>query len=109
MIRNFFVKNFLTNFPQNFSNKLALAGGVKLLCRKAASYFGVLEDLSFLISDYRLTRNQFPATTFRALKSENRCTPLLQRSKYIRKYPKALSGPVDIPGLGLTGGEIHFR
>lgn len=73
MSRSLFVKNFLTNFPQNFSNKLA------------------------------------PATTFRALKSENRCTPLLQRSKYIGKYPKALSGPVDIPGLGLTGSVIYFR
>ena len=70
MIRNFFVKNFLTNFPQNFGNKLAPAGGVKLLCRSAASCSGVLDDLSFLISDYRLTRNQFLATTFRALKFE---------------------------------------
>jgi hypothetical protein len=34
MIRFFFVKNFLTNFPQNFGNKLASAGGVKLLCRQ---------------------------------------------------------------------------
>ena len=70
MIRNFFVKNFLTNFPQNFGDKLAPAGGVKLLCRSAASCSGVLEDLSFLISDYRLTLNQYPATIFRALKSE---------------------------------------
>ena len=70
MIRNFFVKNFLTNFPQNFSNKLTPAGGVKLFCRKASSCSGVFEDLSFLISDYRLTLNQYPATIFRALKSE---------------------------------------
>ena len=70
MIRFFFVKNFLTNFPQNFGDKLAPAGGVKLLCRSAASCSGVLEDLSFLISDYRLTRNPFPATIFRALKFE---------------------------------------
>jgi hypothetical protein len=70
MIRFFFVKNFLANFPQNFGNKLAPAGGVKLLCRSAASCSGVLEDLAFLISDYRLTRNQFLATTLRALKFE---------------------------------------
>lgn len=43
MIRFFFVKNFLTNFSQNFGNKLASAGGVKLLCRPTASCSGVLE------------------------------------------------------------------
>lgn len=70
MIGFFFVKNFLTNLPQNCGNMLAPAGGVKLLCRQTASCSGVIEHLSFVISDCRLTLSQSPAATFRALISE---------------------------------------
>jgi hypothetical protein len=99
MIRFFFVKHFLTNSPQNCGNKLAPAGGVKLLCRQTASCSGVLEHLSFMISDCSLTLSQSAATTFRALISE---FAVLHYSNIVttkESTQKLSPGQLDYPAL----------